>query len=432
MKKVALGTILLAALAVGASSHPALVVVGHLDGMIHPAAAGFVRRAVAEAERKGAALFVLQLSTPGGSMSAMRDITTTLVNSRVPVAVFVAPSGSRAASAGFFILLSGDVAAMAPGTNTGAAHPVGSMGEDIPTTLAKKIVEDARAQLRTLCAARGRNVEAAEKAVTESISYTETEAKQKSLIDFVARDLDALVADLDGFRVRRTSGAVVTLSLAHPRFERLEQSAVEKTLGIVSDPQIASILFLIGLVGLYFEFSHPGAILPGVAGAIAMLLALYALSLLPVNFAALALIVLGVFFFIAEVKVSGHGMLALSGLLAFVGGFALLFAGNRFGYAVDLRIILPAAVVCAGTLAALSLRAAALRRRPASTGAEGLIGETGRALSDLAPGGKVMAHGEYWDAIAKAPVPAGSTVRIVGKEGFRLLVEKAEEGKGGL
>jgi membrane-bound serine protease (ClpP class) len=252
------------------------------------------------------------------------------------------------------------------------------------------------------------------------------------LIDFVARDVEELCRDLDGFRVRRTAGGTATLALLHPRFEVVERSAIERTLGVVSEPQIASILFLIGLVGLYFEFSHPGAILPGVAGAVAMVLALYAFSLLPVNLAALGLIVLGLFFFIAEVKVSAHGMLALSGLLAFVAGFLLLFAGNRFGYRADVRVILPAAVLCAGTLAALSLRAAALRRRPASTGAEGLIGETGRALSDLAPGGKVMAHGEYWDAVAKAPVPAGSAVRIVGKEGFRLLVEKAEEREGGL
>lgn len=407
------------------------VVVCRLETAIHPAAADFVRRSLAEADREKAALVILEISTPGGLMSSMRDITTSIVNSHVPVATFVYPPGARAASAGFFILLAGDVAAMAPGTNAGSAHPVGMNGEDIPRTLNKKIEQDALAQIRTFCAAHKRNAEAAEKAVTESLSYTETEAKEKGLIEAIARDPADLCARIDGWKVSRTGGVAAELHLKNPRLENLEMGAMERTLGIVSEPQVASILFLIGLVGLYFEFSHPGAILPGVAGAVALVLALYGLSVLPVNYAGLGLIVLGLFFFLAEVKVSAHGMLAFSGIAAFVAGFALLFAGNRYGYSVDLRLILPAAILCAGGLAALSIRSAAIRRRPARTGPEGLIGETGRALSDLAPEGKVMAHGEYWDARSREPVAAGSTVKIVAKEGFVLLVEGLPSEKGG-
>lgn len=408
-----------------------LVVVCRLEGVIHPAAADFVKRSLSQAEKEKAALLILEISTPGGLMSSMRDITSAVVNSRVPVATFVYPSGARAASAGFFILLAGDLAAMAPGTNAGSAHPVGMNGEDIPKTMNKKIEQDALAQIRTLCAAHHRGVEAAEKAVSESLSYTETEAKEKGLIEMIARDPAELCEKIDGRRITRTGGASAELRVKGARLETLEMGAVEKALGIVSEPQIASILFLIGVVGIYFEFSHPGAILPGVAGAVALVLALYALSVLPVNFAGLGLIVLGLFFFLAEVKVSAHGMLAFSGIAAFVAGFLLLFAGNRYGYTVDIWIVLPAAILCAGGLAALSIRSAAIRRRPARTGPEGMIGETGRALSDLAPDGKVMAHGEYWDARSREPVAAGTPVKIVAKEGFILLVEALPSEKGG-
>lgn len=428
---LALAAGILAPSARGAGEPPPLVVVARLETVIHPAAADFLRRSLAQAEKEKAALLIVEISTPGGLMSSMRDITTAVVNSRVPVATFVYPSGARAASAGFFILLSGDLAAMAPGTNAGSAHPVGQGGEDIPATMNKKIVQDALAQIRTFCAAHHRNAEAAEKAVTESLSYTETEAKEKGLIEVIARDPAELCSKIDGRKLARTGGAVVELRLKNPRLEVLEMGAIEKALGVVSEPQIASILFLIGLVGLYFEFSHPGAILPGVAGAVALVLSLYALSVLPVNYAGLGLIVLGLFFFVAEVKVAAHGMLAFSGIAAFVAGFLLLFAGNRYGYRVDPWIILPAAILCAGGLAALSIRSAAIRRRPARTGPEGMMGESGRAISDLCPEGKVLVHGEYWDARAAAAVAAGSPVRVVGKQGFTLIVESLSNEKGG-
>jgi len=402
-----------------------LVLVARLDGEIHPAAAGFVRRSLAEASARHAALVVLEISTPGGLMSSMREITTAIVNSKVPVATFVGPSGARAASAGFFILLSGDIAAMAPETNTGAAHPVGSQGQDVPETMRKKVEQDALAQIRTLCAAHHRDPEPAEKAVLESISYTETEARQKNLVEAIARDPAELVRKLDGTAITRLSGEKVVLALKSARLETLEMGAVERALGVVSEPNLAYILFLIGLVGLYFELSHPGAVLPGVVGGVSLLLALYAFSVLPVNVTAIALIALGVLFIVFEMKFPVHGMLALSGVAAFVAGSLLLFSGNRFGYRVDPGVVLPGAVVSAGVIAGLAIRAARVRARPVRTGAEGMIGETGRALTDIDPSGRVIAHGEYWEARSDTPLAAGSAVRIVGKEGFTLIVADA-------
>jgi membrane-bound serine protease (ClpP class) len=419
-----------AALPAAPAAGSARVVVARLDGEIHPAAADFVKRAIAKANDEHAALLILEISTPGGLMTSMRDITTSVVNSKVPVATYVYPPGARAASAGFFILLSGDVAAMAPGTNTGAAHPVGGQGEDISKTLNKKVEQDALAQIRTLCAAHGRDAAAAEKAVLESVSYTEKEALEKHLIEIVARDRTDLVRQLDGRTVKLTGGGEIRLSLRDPRYEMLEMSAIERALGIVSEPNFAYILFLIGIVGIYFELSHPGAVLPGVAGAVSLVLALYAFSVLPINFAGVGLILLGLLFIIAEIKFPVHGMLALSGAAALVAGSLLLFSGNSAGYSIDPWLVVPAAAAAGLTLAALSIRAVRIRSRPATTGAEGLIGEIGRALSDLAPEVKVLVHGEYWNARALKPAAAGSAVRVIAKNGFTLLVERVDPGRG--
>lgn len=407
----------------GAAPVEPIVVVARLNSEIHPAAANFVAGVADHAAREGASLLILEISTPGGLMSSMRAITTTVVNSRVPVATFVYPPGARAASAGFFILLSGDVAAMAPGTNAGAAHPVGEQGEDIPRTENRKVMEDALAQIRTLCAAHHRNAAAAELAVTGSLSYTETEALQKKVIDLIAHDPADLCRQLNGRTVYRVNGGPVTLHLDHPRLEDIDMGTFDRVLGVVSEPNLAYILFLIGLVGIYFELSHPGAILPGVLGGVCLLLALFAFSVLPVNFAGVGLIVLGLIFIIAEVKFPVHGMLALAGLAALVGGALFLFSGNRAGYAVNVWILLPGAILAGAILVTLSLRTVAVRARPVTTGMEGMIGERGKAMTDLSPSGRVFVHGEYWDAHAGVMVPAGTSVRVVGKEGLALIVE---------
>src|SRR6266542_2048468 len=315
-----------AAGATGAARTP-LVVAGRIDTPIHPAAANYLNKLVKGAEKDGAELVVLGLSTPGGLLTSTREMASAILLSKVPVVTFVSPSGASAASAGFFLLLAGDVAAMAPGTNSGAAHPVAGEGQELPKTLKEKAEQDARAFIRSLARQRGRNADKAESAVTSSTSFTETEAKEANLIEVVARDVPDLLNQL----------------------ESREMSGVEKVLGVVSHPNVAYILFLLGLVGLYFEMSSPGAVLPGVVGGIALLLALYAFSVLPVNFAGVALILFAVLLFIAEVKAASHGVLAAGGAIALLAGSLLLFSGRGDqGYRVDLSIILPAVATTLG------------------------------------------------------------------------------------
>ncbi len=246
-------------------AHPT-VFVARIDTPIHPAAASYLKKVLRSAAEEHASLVVVGLSTPGGLLTSTREMTSAMLQATVPVATYVSPSGSQAASAGFFLLLAGDVAAMAPGTNAGAAHPVGGEGQDLPKTINEKAEQDARAMIRSLARQRGRNAEKAEAAVIKSISYTETEAKEAGLIELVARDVPDLLAQLDGRKITRVGGAVATLALKNPRVEQREMSKAEKLIGVVSHPNVAYILFLLGLMGLYFELSSPGAVLPGVVG----------------------------------------------------------------------------------------------------------------------------------------------------------------------
>jgi membrane-bound serine protease (ClpP class) len=405
-----------------------LVVLGRIDTPIHPAAANYVRRLIDEAEKNGASLIVLSLSTPGGLLSSTRDITSAMLASKVPIVTYVSPAGSSAASAGFFLLEAGDVAAMAPGTNTGAAHPVGGEGAELPKTLNEKAEQDARAFVRTLARQRGRNAEKAEAAVTSSASYTETEAKDSGLIEIVARDVPHLVSQLDGRTVARVGGKSSRLALARARFETKEMGRVEKLLGTVSHPNVAYLLFLLGLVGLYFELSTPGAILPGVVGGVSLILALYAFSVLPVNLAGIALILFGIGLFAAEVKVASHGVLAVGGAVALVAGSLLLFSGpgeRGATYRVDLAVILPGVLVTVAILALLSWKTLQLRRLPARTGVSGMIGETARVVEPFTGGtGRVHFQGEYWDAEGPPDLAPGDPVRIKRVEALKLVVER--------
>jgi len=404
-----------------------LVLVGRIDTPIHPAAANYVRRLIGEAEKDGASLIVLGLSTPGGLLSSTRDITSAMLASRVPIATYVSPSGSSAASAGFFLLEAGDVAAMAPGTNTGAAHPVAVEGKELSKTLNEKAEQDARAFIRTLARQRGRNTEKAEAAVTSSISYTETEAKDGGLIEIVARDVPDLVAQLDGRTVKRVAGKSGKLALANARIETREMGEIEKLLGVVSHPDVAVLLMLLGIVGLYFELSTPGAILPGVVGGIALLLAFYAFSVLPVNLAGIALILFGVGLFIAEVKVASHGLLAVGGGIALIAGSLILFSSprNTGGYRLDLAVVLPGVLVTVAILALLSWKTLQLRRAPARTGISGMVGESARVVEPFAGGtGRVHFQGEYWEAEGPADLAPGDQVRIVRVDGLKLIVER--------
>jgi membrane-bound serine protease (ClpP class) len=408
---------------------PPLVLVGRIDTPIHPAAALYLKKLLRSAEEEHAALVVVGLSTPGGLLTSTREMTSAILLSKVPVATFVSPSGSQAASAGFFLLLAGDVAAMGPGTNAGAAHPVGSEGQDLPKVLNEKAEQDARAFIRSIAGQRGRNAEKAEKAVSQSVSFTEKEAKEAGLIDVVARDVPDLLAQLEGRTVRREGAPPVTLALKGARVEAREMSPVEKLLGVVSHPNVAYLLFLLGLVGLYFELSSPGAILPGIVGGIAMLLALYAFSILPVNLAGLALILFAILLFVAEVKVVSHGLLAAGGAIALVAGTTLLFSGrgDAAGYRVDLSIIIPGLAVTLLVVALLTWNTVRLRRRPVTTGAEGLVGQEARVVRGFAgPEGRgtVLVHGEYWNAEGAPGAAPGESLRIVRVEDFRLKVER--------
>jgi membrane-bound serine protease (ClpP class) len=355
-------------------------------------------------------------------------MATEILRSKIPVLCFVSPSGAQAASAGFFLLMACDVAAMAPGTNTGAAAPVGGEGQDLPKKLGEKAEQDARAFVRSLASRRGRNAEKAEAAVTSSASYTETEARDAGLVEIIARDVPDLLRQADGRRIGGPEGGR-TVQVAGYRLESREMGGLEKLVGVVSHPNVAYILFLLGLMGLYFELSSPGAILPGVVGGIALLLALYAFSVLPVNLAGLALILFAIGLFVAEVKVVSHGLLAVGGAVALIAGSLLLFSGRdgESEYRVDLSIIIPSLVLTLGVVGLLTWKTLQLRMLPATTGLEGMVGESARVVGgfEIAPGrGKILAHGEYWDSDGPQDLRPGEEVRVVGVEGLRLRVER--------
>jgi membrane-bound serine protease (ClpP class) len=341
---------------------------------------------------------------------------------------YVSPAGAQAASAGFFLLLSGDVAAMAPGTNTGAAHPIGGEGQDLPKKLGEKAEQDARAFVRTLAEKHGRNVVKAEAAVEKSVSYTETEAKAAGLVEVVARDLPDLLEQLEGRKIARVGGSQATLELKGYRLEERPMGRLEKLLGVVSHPNVAYVLFLLGLVGLYFELSTPGAILPGVVGGIALLLALYAFSVLPVNLAGLGLILFAILLFVAEIKVVSHGLLSLGGAIALVAGSLLLFSGkgDAAGYRVDLGIIVPGIALTLGVVGLLSWKTLQLRRLPARTGVEGMVGASARVVDGFSAEGRGRVHvlGEYWEAEGPSGLDPGETVRITRVKDGILHVER--------
>ncbi|KDA53074.1 hypothetical protein EG19_08135 [Thermoanaerobaculum aquaticum] len=419
-------------LAYTAAAGAETVVVMRLEDTIQPASMRYLQRGLRTAAAENAQVVVLELNTPGGLLTSLRQMTTAITTSPRPVVVYVTPSGAQAASAGFFLLMAADVAAMAPGTNAGAAHPVGGQGEDLEKTIAEKVTNDAAALIRSLAAQRGRPVEWAEKAVRESVSFTEREALDKKLIELVAADRNELLAKLNGMEIKRFSGAVEKLVLTHPEIKLVTPSPGDKLLSAIAHPNIAYLLLLLGILGLYFELSHPGAIFPGVLGAISLLLAFFALSVLPVNYVGVLLILLAIGFFIAEVKVTSYGLLTVAGLVCFILGSAMLIDAPLPSLRVGWGVILPTAFVVAAVVIFLLSRVLSAHRVKPVTGIEGMLGEQGTAVSDLSPQGKVFVHGEYWEAIASQPVPSGTPVRVVAVRGSKLEVEPVppEGGKG--
>jgi membrane-bound serine protease (ClpP class) len=356
----------------------------------------------------------MELDTPGGLVDTTRDITSAIMTSTVPVVVYVSPSGARAASAGFFILLSADVAVMAPGTNTGAAHPVGGQGENLDEDVRDKITNDVAAMVRSLADQRGRNPETAEEAVRNSISLTADEALKEDLIDFIAADFNDLLDQLDGYEVTRPSGNTEILDLGERTTYEVLPTFAEQLFSVLANPNIAYLLMALGALGLYVEISHPGGILPGVVGVIFLLLGLYSVSVLPVSWAGVALIFVALMLFILEVKVTSYGLLTVGGVISFVLGSLMLFDGPIPAMRVSAGVVLPTAVVVATLTGFLLSRVIKAYRQQPLTGKEGLVGEIGRVIGALEPIGKIVVHGEYWDARSVGgTVAVGDTVRVM-------------------
>jgi len=402
---------------------PTLVQI-NLDDVVHPVSADYIKDGLNHAKDINARAVVLRLDTPGGLIDSMRDIVEAILASPVPVITWVGPVGSRAASAGFFILLAGDVAVMAPGTNTGAAHPVSGTGGQIDPVMETKIVNDATAYLRSYTARRGRNATLAEKGVTQSQSFTAEEALKENLIDAVIPDVQNIIEQYDGKQVRRINEQVTTLDLRGATVEVFEMTTRQRILSRVLNPNLAFILALLGLIGMYVEITHTGMILPGVVGAISLVLALFAFNLLPVNWAGVALILLAITLFVLEATVTSHGILALGGIVSMIAGAVMLVQGPipqlRIQLSTALAVTIPVAIITVFLVRLVYLS----RQKKSIAGAEGMIGEEGIAKSDINPDGRVLVHGEYWNASSEKPIPAGSRVRVRKVHGLKLDVEQ--------
>ncbi len=397
-----------------------------ISGIVNPVMAEFITKEIDVAAKEDAQALVIELDTPGGLDLAMRDIVKAIMASPVPVIVYVAPSGARAASAGVFITLSAHIAAMAPGTNIGAAHPVAiGGGRQMDETMKEKVVNDAVAYIRGIASKRGRNADWAEKAVRESVSITAEEALKLKVIDLVAKDLNELLQRIEGWKVDTAFGERV-LKLKGAQVVTRKMGWRLRVLDTISNPNVAYILMMIGLAGLYFELSNPGAILPGVIGAISLILAFYAFQTLPVNYAGVLLIILAVILFLMEIYITSYGLLTLGGIISLALGSLMLFESPVPYLRVSLSVLLPTLIfISLFFVVAIWLAVKARLSKPIS-GMEGLIGEEGVAETDLLPEGKVFIHGEIWDGVAEGSVKKGERVRVKAVRGLKLIVEKVE------
>ncbi len=400
-----------------------IVVEVNLDDVVQPVTAEYVMRGISYANQIHASAVLLDLSTPGGLESSMREIISAIIASHVPVITYVAPSGHRAASAGFYILISGDLAVMAPGTNTGAAHPVVLGGTDLGKTMEAKIENDAAAYIRSLADQRGRNSKLAEEGVRESKSFTEKEALDGKLIDAIANTPLEIFSQFEGKTLKRFDDSTTTLHLANAVIEPYVMTTRERFLSQIADPNIAFILGAIGVLCLYIEFTHPGMVAPGVVGAICLVLALFAFHMLPINYAGVLLIIVALALFIIEAKTPSHGVLAAGGIVAMVIGSLILvdspMPGARIRLATSLSVTLPLAVI----VVILLRFALAARRRKIVTGEVGMIDSVGTAQTDLVPQGKIFVHGEIWEARTTGKILKGSRVRVRAVDGLTLVVE---------
>lgn len=402
-----------------------LVVVVKISGAINPAVAEYVSHEISQANIDQEALVVLHMDTPGGLDTSMRQIIKKIQGSEVPVASFVAPSGSRAASAGTFITIASHIAVMAPGTNIGAAHPVNLMGGGKDKTMEEKVVNDSAAYIRSLAELRKRNIQWAELAVVKSVSISAEEAMRLNVIDLMATDVKALVLAVDGREVQVASGPV-TLKTGNLEIVYHEMNPRQKMLDIISSPNVAYILMMLGLVGIYFELSNPGLVLPGVIGAISLILALYAMQALPINYAGLLLILFGVILFIAEISVMSYGLLSVAGVISIFLGSTMLIDSDDPAMQISRAILYPTlgmTVILSVGIVVLATRTRSLRKLG---GGEGMIGETGLVKETLNPKGIVQIHGELWEAEAEGSVTEGEKVQVNSVDGLKIKVSKVK------
>ena len=400
------------------------VMVITINGVINPVSAEFIGKSIRKAREKQVEALVIELDTPGGLDTSMRTSVKDIIGSDVPVVVFVSPSGSRAASAGVFLTLAAHIAAMAPGTNIGAAHPV-AIGEKMDKTMAEKATNDAAAYSKSLAEQRGRNAQWAENAVRKSISATESEALKERVIDLVTKDISSLLSDIDGMHVQTVLGEKV-LRTKNSTVIREEMGIRYRILNLISDPNIAYILMLLGFYGLFFELTNPGSLFPGVIGGICIILAFYAFQTLPVNYAGLLLIILALVLFILEIKIISHGILTIGGIIAMIIGSLMLFESSAPFMKLSLSIILPAVIITTlfFTLT-FGLAFKAYKRKPV-TGSEGLIGLKGVADTDITHDtGMVSLHGELWSAYSDEPVSKGEKVVVDAVSGLKVKVRKS-------
>ena len=393
---------------------------------ISPGTAEFIKNSIEKAEAEEAACIIIELDTPGGLAESMRLIIQDILGSQVPVVVYVSPAGARAASAGVMITMAADIAAMAPSTNIGAAHPVGAGGKDISGKMSEKVINDMVAHAKSVAEERGRNKEWVEQAIRESVSVTETEALKENIIDLIAKDTDDLIQQLKGRKIK--GKGVITLDKAEKVM--VKPSLRTKILKTISNPNIAYILLMIGFAGLYFELSHPGAIFPGVIGGIALVLAFFALQTLPVNYAGILLIILAIIFFIMEMKISSYGLLSVAGIVSLLLGSLMMFKDTGPDMRLSLKVLLPTIILISGFfvfVAGLVFRAQMAKPR---TGTKGLIGEIGMVKKALTPEGKVFVHGELWNAKAEKAIAEGAKVRVVNVVNLMLEVEPLDEHSG--
>jgi membrane-bound serine protease (ClpP class) len=415
-----------------AEGGPPLVVTAEVDSIIHPVSAEFMIGTIDRADAAGAALVVFTLRTPGGLVDSTRDIISRMIRATTPIVIYVGPSGSRAASAGFLLTIAADVAAMAPGTSIGAAHPVSGDGKVPDEAMAKKAASDVAAYARSLAAKRGRNVELAEQAVVESRAFTEQEALAATppLIDLTARDLSDLLAQLDGRTVSRFDGSTVTLAIKDARLEPVAMTWRQRFLSTIAHPQVAYLLFSLGTLGLTIELWNPGAILPGVVGGVCLLLAFFAFQVLPVNSAGLLLIVFGLVLLVLEIKVTSFGLLAAGGVVSLILGSVMLFDPGIPELQVGLRLIVPVVLGLSTILLFLVKLAVDAQRRPSETGTAGMVAERGRALTDIPAGGmgSVATHGEIWNATAGEAIAQGEPIEVLSVDGLTLRVRRVPPG----